>query len=439
MEIRSLRELQAPDRMTLAFSPYGLGGQMAPEDAARFQQEQVADCDLAAQVPEAVRQPFDALRSRFASGVLDYGVYSQVSTGAVLMLERVLRERFVLWCGGEVTFEDITGSRPPRALPVASPHDVPGLLKQLPSGRGDTRARWRLCVGAELFEFNGMLKGLMGWARAAGLLRGQRARAYEKGLVPYRNEIAHAGGHNVCSPVDAARAVRDLAEFINQLWGQPTSGGRRYPAPVRREVAVIAWDDTGRISLGAAETLREEYGTDGRSHVLVRTASLPRQRPEDPHWMDFDARFETTQYPTEYLWGPGTRDEALAWLDREQPEGDFTDHIDRVLIVRTHEGRVLPPMRPEVAAGLTGAETNGIWHTLRADFPLDAFNHARGLQEPASGHTTRQGDCSCPVHVLASGTREEALRSAEAAMGTIAPVRPPAVWVPHSFNWPTRE
>ncbi|MFI6287607.1 hypothetical protein ACIBCM_23155 [Streptomyces sp. NPDC051018] len=398
---------------------------MVPEDAARFQQEQIADCDLADQVPQAVRQPFDALRSRFAHGVFDYGVYSQVSTGAVLMLEGVLRERFALWCGGEVTFEDVTGSRDPRALPVTSPHDVPDLPKQLPTGRGATRSRWKLRVGGELIEFNGMLKGLMGWARAAGLLRGQRARGYEKGLVPYRNEIAHAGGHLVFTPVEAAKAVRDLAEFTNQLWGRPTPGGRRYPAPVRREVAVISWDDTGRTSLAAGETLREDDGRDGWSHVLVRTASLPGQRPEDPHWMDFDARFETTQYPTEYLWGPGTRGHALAWLDREQPEGDTADHVDRVFIVRTHEDRVLPPMRPEVAAGLTGAETMGVWHAMHADFPLDAFNHVRGLQEPTTGHETGQGDCACPVRVLAAGTHEEALAGAEATLGPIAPVRPP--------------
>ncbi|MGW4204194.1 hypothetical protein [Streptomyces sp. NPDC004726] len=154
---------------------------------------------------------------------------------------------------------------------------------------------------------------------------------------------------------------------------------------------MISWNDTGSISLNATGTLHEDCGTEGWSHVLLRTASLPGARPEDPHWTDFNARYKTTYYPTGYLWGPGTRSEALDWLGHEQPEGDFADYADRLFMVRVHETRIHPPMHPEVAASLNGTETEGVWHTLRADFPLDAFNHARGLQDPAAKHTTRAG------------------------------------------------
>ncbi|MFI1890257.1 hypothetical protein [Streptomyces jumonjinensis] len=435
MEIQSLQDLLEPDGRTLAFTPWGLG-RMAPEDAVRFQQEQMAHCELIPEVAEEVHRSFGKLRALFVRGVLDFDAYAHVVTQAALIPEGALRERFVQWCEGEATFEDASACRPPRTLPVGSQDDVRRLAKRLPSGRGDTRSRWMLRVGGELIGFDGMLSSLMCWARTVGLLRGQRARAYEKRLRDCRNRVAHSSGFHGSSPVEAARELCDLAEFINQLWGQPTPGGRQYPAPVRREVAVISWNDTGSVSLGAAAALHEDRETEGRSHVLIRTASLPGARPEDPHWMDFDTLYETTYYPTGYLWGPGTRSEALAWLDREQPEGDFADYMDRVFMVRVHDDRLHPPMRPEVAAGLNGTETEGVWHTLRADFPLDAFNHARGLQDPASKHTPGQGECpTCPVRVLASGAHSEALAAAETALGAIAPVRPAEAGVPHPLHW----
>ncbi|WP_159037143.1 hypothetical protein [Streptomyces specialis] len=63
MEIRSLQELQAPDELTLAFSPFGLGGRVRPEDAAEFQQAQIADLDLVPGVAEGTRAAFERLTS----------------------------------------------------------------------------------------------------------------------------------------------------------------------------------------------------------------------------------------------------------------------------------------------------------------------------------------------------------------------------------------
>lgn len=59
------------------------------------------------------------------------------------------------------------------------------------------------------------------------------------------------------------------------------------------------------------------------------------------------------------------------------------------------------PMRPEVAAGLLGDERHGRWHALRADFPNDAYTHARDQGQHGSAHTVRVGDCeACSVEVI---------------------------------------
>ncbi|WP_329367323.1 hypothetical protein [Streptomyces sp. NBC_01483] len=294
-------------------------------------------------------------------------------------------------------------------------------------------------MGNDLLEFNGMLAGLRAWSRAAGLLRGQRTRGIEAVQSTLRNYIAHPIGYNGGTPVDAALALRDLAEFINQLWGHhPTPGGRLYPAPVEREIAVLSWNDEGSVYLASAEALRDEVDVDGCSYILIRSVSRAGARPDDAYWSEFDARFETTQYPADYLWGPGTRGEALAWLDAEQPQGDIVDYIDRIFLLREHDGQIYPPMRPEVVAGLNQSEWQGTWHTVKADFPEHAFSHVRGRASSPADHA-RQGDCkACPAHHLASGDHERALRAAENILGPIHAQQPPRVCVPHALHWPHR-
>jgi hypothetical protein len=49
-----LRELQTPDKATLAFSSFGLGGRLEPEDAAEFQADTIARAVLGDDVPEDV-------------------------------------------------------------------------------------------------------------------------------------------------------------------------------------------------------------------------------------------------------------------------------------------------------------------------------------------------------------------------------------------------
>ncbi|MBU5946420.1 hypothetical protein ACH4FA_01865 [Streptomyces sp. NPDC017966] len=436
MEIRPLAELRAADDLSLAFNPYGLGGRMRPEEAAEFQQRQIADCDLTAGVAAGTRDSFARLRTVFAYGVLCYDVYTIVGDQALLIYEQALRDRFMEWCGGTITFR--VPQAPDVSYTVTSYDDVKRRADRM------MRQRAKLVVGTHVIEFNGMLHGLRRWARTAGLLRGRRSRAAEEALAKLRNHVAHPSGHHVDTPVGAVRTVRDLAELINQLWGQATPDGRLYPAPLHREIAVLSWNRAGRTrmepagALTAADSM-EDQEDDEYQHVVVRAIPfIPGSRWNDEHWAEFDTRYETTQFPTEYLWGPGTRAEARTWLEHERPEGDSVDFTDRVFLVQDHK-RLLPPMRPAVAAGLPDNERVGIWHAVRADLPEDAFVHVRGSGDHSTGHTRRPGDCpACSAEVLGSGSYDEALRSAAAALGPIQAVQLPSVRLPSSTFWPDR-
>lgn len=436
MEIRSLTDLRAADSLSLAFNPYGLGGRMTPESAAEFQQRQIADCDLTGAVAAGTRASFERLRTVFAYGVLCYGLYTLVGDQALLIYEQALRERFMEWCDGTITFR--INRESDVSFPVMSYSDV---TKHAASMR---RRGGKLIVATNAVEFNGMLYGLRVWARAAGLVYGRRSRMTEDALAGLRNYVAHPSGHHVDTPVAAARTIRDLAELINQLWGQATPDGRLYPAPLHRDIAVLSWNDAGEARMEPAGALAAPDSAEGEGdeyqHVVVRAVPfVPNSRWNDDHWAEFDTRYETTRFPTDYLWGPGTRDEARAWLKHENPEGDSVDFTDRVFLVQNH-GRMFPPRRPAVAAGLPDDERAGVWHALRADFPDDAFVHVRGTEDPSADHARHPGDCRvCSVEVLGTGPYDEALRAAAAVLGPIQAVRLPSVRFPASFFWPTRD
>ncbi|GGT22180.1 hypothetical protein ACK389_10645 [Streptomyces antibioticus] len=436
MEIRSFEDLRAADNLSLAFNPYGLGSRMKPDDAAEFQQRQIADCDLAEGVAAGTRASFERLRTVFAYGVLCYDVYTMVGDQALLIYEQALRDRFMEWSAGTITFR--FSQDPDASFAVTSYDDVKRLADRM------ARRRAKLVVATNTIEFNGMLHGLRQWARTAGLLRGRRSRTIEDALAKLRNHVAHPSGHHVDTPVGAAQTVRDLAELINQLWGWATPGGRLYPAPLHREIAVLSWNGSGRARMEPAGALSvpdpaEEREGDEYQHVVVRAVPfIPNSRWNDDHWAEFDTRYETTRFPTEYLWGPGTREEARAWLEYERPEGDSVDFTDRVFLIQDHE-RLLPPMRPAVAAGLLDDERLGVWHAVRADFPDDAFAHVRGSGDRSTGHVRLPGDCpACSAEVLGSGSYDEAARATTAVLGPIQAVQLPAVRLPLSIFWPDR-
>jgi hypothetical protein len=164
---------------------------------------------------------------------------------------------------------------------------------------------------------------------------------------------------------------------------------------------------------------------------------LVRGVPNDWDLLHFDAKFETARYPSEWLWGPGSASDAIAWLAPEQPADDEVDILDRIFLLRYHGHLLDLPRSPDIAAGLPDNEKAGTWYLLRADSPTDAFSHQR--QELAGGHppVSPDGRCSdCPVEIIGWGTWHQAIDMLAVNGVTASPRAAPDVRVPSRMGWP---
>lgn len=431
MEVKSLQELRQADERTLKFNPVGLGGRMRPEDSAEFQQRVVARHELGPEVAEGTRKSFDQLRTVYGYGVLCYDIYTMVNDRALLVFEHALRDRFIEFHQGQVTFvhhktgetRRITGDRYEQVHEFAAKN-----------------GRFQLQVGdgPGTLKFNAMLADLVAWARALGFLRGQRNRMTEKVIARLRNNAAHPSAYELRMPVDAAATISDLAEIINHLWGSATPGGRLYPAPVERGIVALTWDDTGGQVMswpitaepGPDDGEASPGGPDpgGWTWVLVRGVA------EDWDLLHFDARYETARYPADWLWGPGTAQGAFDWLSRHRPAGDEVDILDRHFLLRYHDRRLYLPQRPEIMAA--SADQPGTWFLIRADAPDQAFNHQR--QVLAGGYScSPAGACACcPVETIGTGSWDDMMGMLAARGLTPQPREVPDVRVPSRMGWP---
>lgn len=432
VDIKSIDELREADERTLSFSPYGLGGKLPTEQAARFQQETIAQPDLAPGVPQRVRDCYDRLRTIHSYGVLCYDFFTVAHDQAQLALEFALRERFMEFHGDSAEFRDTEGN-----LHQLATTPFTELQSQIRKHEDD---EWRLVIrrtGGSI-PFDGMLDALLRWARAEDLLHGQRNRTRDRLFRDARDFIAHGAGDHLLMPTDSARAIHDIAEIINRLWGAATPGGRLYPASIRREVQLVGWSPSGAVMVsqvgvpGDGETLEPQAAVeeiqsavpgpdpvDDWTWVLVRTAV------HDEGLMRYDSLFEVTVYPCELLWGPGGIRDAVAWTEQERPQGDEIEVLDRLFLVQYDGDRLYLPRRPEVALGLDESERAGTWSLIRADSPIEAFMHARNTAVKGSG-CSRKGACAqCAVETIRRGTWKEAAAALATERPECQPLRAP--------------
>jgi hypothetical protein len=443
VEIRSLDDLREVDERTLSFSPFGLGGKMAAQDAARFQQEAVSHPELAPSVPQRVRDCINRLRVTHAYGVLCYDFFTIAHDQAQLALEFALRERFVELQGGTAHFRDAAGNV--HEIATSPFKDLQAEVRR----REDDE--WRLTVrrtGGSI-RFDGMLDSLLRWAREEGLLRGQMNRARGRVVRDMRDHVAHGAGDHLLMPVNSARAISDVVETVNQLWGAATPGGRLYPAPVRREVQLVGWSPRGDIMVGVTGPYPGERPPDPEAAAGPVQVSVPGEGPADdwtwvlvravPHdegLMRFDSLFEVTEYPCEMLWGPGNATDAAIWAARERPMGDTVEVLDRLFLVQYHGDRLYLPRRPEIALGLPDSERAGTWSLLRADNPTAAFAHARNVVMGGTG-CSRRGSCQqCAAETLRRGAWREVADTLAAQCPQCQPVTVPDARVTSAFRWP---
>lgn len=385
---------------------------MRPEDAAEHHQLTISQADLVSAVPESTRRSFERLRDTHCYGVLSYDLFTLVDDLSPLVLEQALGERFLEFYGGSIPFVGSDGTVKP--LTATYFDEVYSALRK--KGGTHAKGRWRLqASGSEqLFDFNGSFTSLLDWARREGLLRGQRNRRLEQALVDFRNRAAHPTGFHVTSPVDSAGAIRDVAEIINHLWGASTPGGRLYPAPIRRDIVAIGWDSEERsLAIMTAEVLTSRDVEEGWKYLLVKGVL------SDENLRAFHSDYETTLFPSEFLWGPGSRVEALDWLESEQPQTDEVEYLDRWFLIRSRGDQVDLPRRAEVAAGLTSESRDGTWYLIRADFPNDALWHARNINSGVA-ECPSAGPCpNCNVETVDTGSWREVLDVFESLHGAI--------------------
>ena len=439
MKIKTFDELATPDQRALAFTPMGLStmGLLKPEDAATFQQQVIAHCDLAENVTEGTRNSFERLRTLHSYGVLFYEAYTMAQDLAWLLLEQALRERFLEYYEHVIP---LVNAKSGQQLSLAA-NDFSMVDSAFRRGGSHAKGKWNLTLDdGSIMEFSGSMSQLQEWARREGLLDGQRNKRLDPLYRSMRNDVAHPYFHLVM-PVDSARTIRDLAEIINRLWGHTTPGGRLYPAPLERDVLIVAWTGADQ---GVAHTILRDYQLEYFTEPGDWTCLIIRGVYEDHGIWEFDAQYERSNYPAELLWGPGTREEALAWLKDNAPEHDTVSYLDRLFVLRIHEGRASIARRPEVALALPTERRSGRWLLVRADFPLDAFNHGRHVKDgrACGGPIVEQLDRqvmaenalpSCALEELFDGTWE-GLSSKLAKLGVAEAAAPLRVRVPSRFT-----
>jgi hypothetical protein len=413
-------DLIQPDRRTLRFAPYGLApGELHPDDAVAFQSAVIADADLTEAVLDEIRSEFERLRAKQMRGVIDYGNFAEVGNQAIGLYEPALRLRFLqFYQGRDIPFieRDVT------AAPLRA-DDYDAVYRHVSA----TKGKHIQGPGGRVW-FNGTLHGLVGWARNEGLLRGQRARRIELIIVRQRNRISHGGGYRLESPVTSAEEIRDLGEFINQLWGVPTAGGRIYPAPVTREILALGSGPGGVRRLARTEWLSGAEDPDA-TWVLLHGVSSREA-------LHFDSRYQTSAIPSEYLWGPGPASDAVRWLDIHRPAPDLVDPLDQLMAIRHLGNRLYLSQTPEIAAAMPPSERTGRWYLLLADHPLTAFACVRAGVDRDPGH---HGTCGCATRRLVRGAWPTVrAKIAQLRPDLIVSPLPPDVRVVDEWRFPER-
>ena len=351
--------LRAPDELSLIFNPIGLGSPLEPEDAAEHQMQMIEHARLVDAVPEAVRENFERARKLHLYGILEYEFFTAASDYAPLVLEGALRLRFLSHYENQIPV--FQGSR----SAVLDAEDFEAILK----AKGNTWLR----QGERKEPLPRYLRALLEWARRERLLPGRRTRIVDRVLGELRNHAAHPVGRTINDPVESARMLRDVAEYINCLWGARTEDGRLFGGPLRRRsrVAVVYPDGSAAtMGLGHVGGLPPDE-RDGTFAVFLAVDDEELILP----FQGFAYRdgFQGTVYPCERLWIGKWED-----LKSRIEAGDFlavedrVEHRDRVFLVRsTDAGPDLPCSPSDLLAASNQAE--GKWIELVADDPYEAF------------------------------------------------------------------
>jgi hypothetical protein len=218
---------------------------MPPQDSLHYLRDSIALAHLIEDVPEAVRNSFGRVRKTYLYGLVEYELFTVADDDARLILEGALRARFLTYYDGQVP---VTKKGEETMLNTSSFDDV----------READKRKYQLRTGDGPRRLPISMASLLRWARRERLLVGQRSTITDQTAVDLRHHVAHPSGYHLLGPVDAARTLCRVAEYINKLWGADTPGGRAFPAPVVRvpRVAAIAADGSC-VTFPSVRSVRE--------------------------------------------------------------------------------------------------------------------------------------------------------------------------------------
>lgn len=402
---------------------------LAPESAVAFIQADVAKYDLNGAVPEDIQFNFDRIRRVYTYGVLCYDLFTVASDQCFFVLEQALGERFVSYFGGEIP---VPGYGHRGVVRVERFEDLRGQLfgRGMPHRRGGWKVESR--TGATPIGISIGLRFLLEWAWHEGLLPGQRTRRIKNAVASLRDFAAHPHSRKILMPPQAARDIGRTAELINRLWGVDTPGGDLFPSPLDREPLIISWDEAQKMKSIHRPRYQEYRPEQAKWRAIVVLGVA-----EDEGLFNYDAQYERTYWPTEYLYGESSLSDAFRWVSEHVVEGVPAPHADRVFAVQTGGVEVDRVRLPAVMAGLPQGRRTGRWHLIRADHPGDAWSHAASVAR--QGHLCAIGEyCEAGgVTPLADGAWAQVVSSARGTGVEVDPTYPPDARVPAlGFSWP---
>jgi len=368
-----LRALQAPDQLSLRFNHLGFGSMLSPEDAARHQAQAIANAQLVEQVPRTVTENFERARKLHLHGVLEYEFFTAAADYALLVLEGALRLRFLSYYDHRVPV--FKGSQPT--------HIEVGEFDEIFAAKRTTLRRDEAKEPLPKY-----LRALLKWARIERLLPGRRTQIVDTALVNLRNYAAHPTGRAVQGPPDSARTLRDVAEYVNCLWGVRFQNGRLFGGPLPRRPRVAA---VGPDGSSAEMELSHVPGITGEEQSWAFNVFLAAGQEQlilPFRGLAYEEGFETTMYPCQQLW-TGSWHELVSKLEKSEflEFEDEVEHFDRLFLLRLGEEGPDPARSPQAVATLPDAPS-GPWLAVVADTPQDALCHVRD-HEPME-------EASCP-------------------------------------------
>lgn len=372
---------------------------MPADVAAQHQVATIERTELAAVVPEAIREYFDRVRRLHVYGLLEYEFFSAACDLSLFAIEAALRVRFVEFYAQRLPViakgRRVARGTPPEQLTTFRGAEATHLVRSF-DDVWKAAPHWQLRSDRGVHPIPTNLAALLAWARREGLLPGRRSRNMDRPLGALRNFAAHPTHYTLQTPPDSSRAIARSAEVINKLWGVDTPGGYLFSGPIRREPRVIGIDPVNHRALAMrVDQVTGLSQPETNYHFLVLLVP-----PEEDLWNlvggpgpEFVYRrgVERTRYPCHELFS-GSYDQLIAEIAAGAFDSaeDAVEYLDRRFLIRLLDGDLDDVRTPQDLLDVPHP-LDGTWLAIIADSPLDARYHAAQHRE-----IQLDGDGTCP-------------------------------------------